>query len=859
LTFWPRWAATAAGALAAFGGCWWGLQAGAGLNAGLAVAVSVVPFTAALALGGAWANDQSNGRTAVHIGPSVSESPSGQAIGVAQGPVFGPGSVFTGASIVFGDTVDRGGPRAEPRKRGQERAVVGDIPQEPVAFLDRPELLRELLDPPPGRRAAPVFAVIGIRGVGKSQLAAACARRRLDEGWRVVAWLNAEDRGQLLAGFEQLAGAVGLTDDGQDPQQSAVRVRHWLEADGRQCLLVLDNAADANVVRPFLPAAGSAQVIVTSTRQALASLGVPVPVDVFTPQQAAQFLGRRTRQTDESGAAALAEELGYLPLALAQAAAVIAGQRLEYSTYLQRLAAVPAAGYLASTEEDPYARSAVEAITLSLAATEGSDPTGLCRLLLEVTSILSPAGVSRTLLAAAAGAPDAAIDRSLQMLADASLMTWSVDGTAVAVHRLVTRVVRDRASRDGTLLTVADRAISALHAAQVPIEQAWQHVAQAQNLVQQITALAGHLARYPDVLTGQRGINLLALRASAGLFFNQMKDSSHAIPVWQQVACDSERLLGPDHPDTLSASVNLALAYQKAGRLGEAIGLFEPSLADSERILGPDHPATLRTRVNLARAYQEAGRLDEAIPLHEQALAGNNRIHGPDHPDTLYSRGHLARAYYQAGRLDEAIPLHEQAVGDSVRVLGPDHPRSLSSRNDLARTYQAAGRLDDAVRLVEQNFADRVRVLGPDHPDTMNSRGNVALAYQAAGRTGEAIALHEQNLADRTRVLGANRPDTLNSRHNLARAYQAAGRVEEAIPLFELNLADRLRVLSSDHPDTLTSRADLARAYQAAGRVDAAVPLFEQALSDCERLLGPDHPTTRNVLNDLRQARSAPQ
>src|SRR6185437_7938616 len=50
---------------------------------------------------------------------------------------------------------------------------------------------------------------------------------------------------------------------------------------GSRRLLVLDNAANTDLIRPFLPAAGRAHVIVTSSNQALTSLGVPVPVDVF--------------------------------------------------------------------------------------------------------------------------------------------------------------------------------------------------------------------------------------------------------------------------------------------------------------------------------------------------------------------------------------------------------------------------------------------------------------------------------------------------------------------------------------------------------------------------------------------------
>ena len=69
----------------------------------------------------------------------------------------------------------------------------------------------------------------------------------------------------------------------------------------------------------------------------------------------------------------------------------------------------------------------------------------------------------------------------------------------------------------------------------------------------------------------------------------------------------------------------------------QAIVIGERLVADQERVLGPDHPDTLTTRNNLALAYQDAGRLDEAIGLHEQTLAARERVLGADHPDTLHS------------------------------------------------------------------------------------------------------------------------------------------------------------------------------------------------------------------------------
>ena len=56
-----------------------------------------------------------------------------------------------------------------------------------------------------------------------------------------------------------------------------------------------------------------------------------------------------------------------------------------------------------------------------------------------------------------------------------------------------------------------------------------------------------------------------------------------------------ERILGPDHPDTLASRTNLASAYRAAGRLAEAITLHEQVLADLERILGPSHASTLNS------------------------------------------------------------------------------------------------------------------------------------------------------------------------------------------------------------------------------------------------------------------------
>ena len=271
----------------------------------------------------------------------------------------------------------------------------------------------------------------------------------------------------------------------------------------------------------------------------------------------------------------------------------------------------------------------------------------------------------------------------------------------------------------------------------------------------------------------------------------------------------------------------IANAYVSAGRLSDAIPLFEQLLTDYIRILGEDHPNTLTSRNNLADAYLDAGRLSEAISLYEQVLTDSSRILGEDHPNTLTTRNNLACAYESAGRLAEAITLYDQVLTDRIRILGEDHPNTLTTRNNLACAYESAGRLAEAITLYDQVLTDRIRILGNDHPNTLTTRNNLAYAYNSAGRLAEAITLYEQVLTDSIRILGNDHPHTLSSRNNLAYAYKSAGRLAEAIALYEQVLTDSIRVLGKNHPYTLATLNALARAYKDAGFQNKATALLE--------------------------------
>jgi tetratricopeptide (TPR) repeat protein/pimeloyl-ACP methyl ester carboxylesterase len=739
-------------------------------------------------------------------------------------------------------------PPPDRSANGDGVIVVGSIPGKPTAFVTREtaDRLARVLD---SSHVAVVCALTGMRGVGKTQLAAAYARSRVASVGGFVAWVNADTHGELLAGLAELARRLGVGDPEGDSLRSALRLRTHL-AEGRAAgLLVFDNATDRDRLCEFLPTTGATQIVITSTDRAFTSLGEAVDVERFDRQESQHYLGDRTGYNDAEGAVAVAKELIDLPLALASAAATILERGLSYRAYLDRLRRVPLSRALDAGDGN-YPRPVMQALLLSAETAEADDPTGLVGRLLGTMSVLSPDGVTRQLLHGLAANGDAEpVEEALRRCARMSVLSWSISDDSVIMHRLVARALRERAGADNRFESVVTDALGLLEAQLFDETEAWQRRQLGSHLVSQIEALwnsgSANLARADLVERAAVAMNW-AVRQLV-----QSADLARSVVSAKQTLADCERVLGPDHPDTLTSRNNLAGAYESAGRLSEAIPLYEQTLAERERVPGPDHPDTLASRNNLAGAYRSVGRLSEAIPLYEQTLADYERILGPDHPDTLTSRNNLAAAYESVGRLSEAIPLYEQTLAQRERVLGPDHPDTLTSRNNLAYAYRSAGRLSEAIPLYEQTLAERERVPGPDHPDTLRSRNNLAGAYRSVGRLSEAIPLYEQTLADYERILGPDHPDTLTSRNNLAAAYESAGRLSETIPLYEQTLAQRERVLGPDHPDTLTSRNNLAYAYESAGRLSETIPLYEQTLADYERVLGPDHPDTLTSRNNL--------
>ena len=709
-------------------------------------------------------------------------------------------------------------------------------------------------------RAEPRTVLMGMRGSGKTQLAAAVAARCEEEGWPLVAWIHAASRKEILAGLYELALRIGIDAPKNIPLEVIVQrlLDQLRSAEAADRLFVFDNVENPDDLRDLIPEGTGVRTLTTTTRH-LDWDGpgwLRLAVGTFEREQSIALLCEHTGDTHREAADRIADALDDVPVAITQAAATAQQGGYALSGYLDRLTHHPLESRISRLEGDDYPDAvgialamAYEQVLEKLRA-EHPQQERIAVSILGALSLLAASGVPTHWLLRLDGDSDAVRD-TLSFLNSASVIQESSDGDKTFIHWLQGHVYRETYLNDQKKLGEArSNAATLLSGIDVDrLDNGEQRRDETHHLIEQIISVTSQDYSH-SLFSEPRVSSKLAetLHDATSLGMSQL-----ALGLTDSVtrACET---LGPHHPDTLASRNNLAGTYRDAGRLDKAIALYEQILEDSIRILGLDHPRTLTSRLNLAGAYQAAGRLDEAIPLYEQVFSGRSRVLGPDHRSTLTACDHLADTYWEAGRFDEAIPLKKQILADAMRIMGPDSPGASTARLNLAATYRDAGRLNEAIPLYKENLEEFTRLAGPDHPETLASRHRLAGVYRDAGRLDEAISLFEQNLEDRTRTLGLDHPETLASRHSLAGAYRDAGRLGEAIPLFEQNLTDFIRILGPDRPDTFTSRSTLAGAYRDAGRLEEAIPLFEQNLEDRTRTLGPAHPVTLTSRGNLAGA-----
>ncbi|MGI5365150.1 FxSxx-COOH system tetratricopeptide repeat protein [Streptomyces iakyrus] len=762
---------------------------------------------------------------------------------------------------------------------------VGVIPPKARSFQHRPERDRLRTAVAQGGTAVLSQMLTGMGGVGKTQLAADYARtawqtssevERLD----VLVWVTAASRQAIVERYAQ-AGVELCRADPSDPQKAAQTFLAWLtpKAGGRRCqwLVVLDDLADPDDLRDLWPPASPHGRVLVTTRRRDAALAVDgrhsVEVGVFTEQQALAYLTDclagygRTEPTQQM--AALAKDLGYLPLALSQAAAYLADTGQTVAAYRDLVADRTTTLIDAAPNRlpDNQALPLAAAWSLSIERADALRPAGLARPMLRLAALLDSNGIPQDVLTAAPARAYLAAHRTSTGRGTSQEPEPVSPGDSVGALRALHQLHLIEHTPNSPYQTVrVHQIIQRTTDTHDALASHWhRHTAR--------TAADALLAVWPDV---ERDANLAAaLRANTaalttacsegtlytptvhavlrrtGISLGDAIQATAARDYFQHLVDATTRHLAAHHPDVLILR-DLLTWYR--GRAGDAVGAataYAEVVDDMVRVLGPDHPETLKSRSSQAHWRREAGDAVGAATAYAEVVDDMVRVLGPDHRQTLSARSGLALCRQQAGNAASVATAYAELLEDMVRVLGPDHPETLITHGDLALWRGRAGDAASAATGYAEVVDDMVRINGPDHLHSLIVRRVLAHMRGDAGNTMGAAVTFAELLQDMVRVLGPDHPDTVVIRRNVARFRGKAGDAVGAVTAFTEVLVDCVRELGPDHPDTLAARGNLAHWRGRAGDEAGAATGFAELLQDMVRVLGPDHPQTLAARSNL--------
>jgi len=719
--------------------------------------------------------------------------------------------------------VPSGGMSAE---QAAQRFRVGEVPPLAEGYTDRPDTARGIVDAlVPGVSLALVPGSAFAEGpsnwlgaCGKTQIAVIIA----ESLWRsggidALIWISASNRASVLSGYMQASAAAFGIDPAGTAESVAARLLSWLSATDQPWLVVLDDLQDPTDLEGLWPEGPVGRVLITGTQSSLATgrRGTQViPVGFFSVREALNCLTERlsVNPAQRQGAIDLIEALGREPLALAQAASVVANSTLacrDYRDYFarRRQQIGVAAGEVPS--------AAAVTWTLSLGQAESLLPGASVRLMLVLVALLDGHGIPGAIFSTPAVAAylggamtpfSSAVDPkpawdALLAIERAGLISVN---RAVSPPTIGMNSVLQAAIRLAAPANVQDPAARAAASA---LLEAWPGDEPQPWSAASLRVNAASLQNSaPDVLWAD-GCHPVLLRAGRSL--DDARLVGPAVEYWRDLSARCDTKLMPGHPDALVVAAHLAAAYLAAGYAGEAVHWYQRVLAERGRELAPGHPAIIAARINLAKALVLAAEPADAVAVLQRAVSECEQFRGPGHPDTL------------------------------------------GARDDLAAAHQAAGDVAAASRLLSRNLTDRERLQGPRDAETMATRDRLAAACLADGKVKDAISHYKRALSDREKVLGRGHPDTLTTTANLAAAYQAAGRMPAAMQLAEQCRADSERLLGADHADTLARMANLAHLYYAVGRVGDAVTLLRDAATRSERVLPYGDPLIQAIQQSL--------
>jgi tetratricopeptide (TPR) repeat protein len=651
------------------------------------------------------------------------------ALGVAGFVVTAAGTYFTyrglkkpdAPPVIINNTVNPApSPVVAPPPCAPTPAVtVCHIGYPPVAcFTGREEELAWVAQTLTGSGARCAALLAGTGGVGKSAVAAEYAYRQKAAGtFALIWWVEAQTHDARARSFLNLAQELGLVAEDEDrkAEKARERVLAWLGRHGGW-LLIYDNAERPKDLHGWLPEAGGGRVLITARRQSWSQDAEVRHVEAWSTQEAADFLLKRTKQTDREAAKELADRLGGLALACEQAAGFMNREGRSLHDYMETFDAEFAKRIEAAAPEGAHPSLGVT-VRLGLEAAERHAP--LAADLARALAWLAPDDIPRWLPDFWQGEEAAAVNAAVLALMDQGLARGEED--MLFLHRLTQDVLREQDPVPSQSAGRAARLLAyALNRGLMQYDTTMWSVAAA--LLPHATVL---FSRLPDPAPEPRAVG--AVCTTLGLFLKYAQGDAAATKAWYERALAlGEKYLPDDDPDRAAGYLNLGAVLDDLGDTDGAIRQMRRVLEIGEAHFGTDHPQVAGAVNNLGYALHSKGDSPGATDCFERVLKIGRAQDPPDPKMIAMCLNNLGHVLHAQGRHREAEAHYAEALETAEAHFAADHPQVALCSYNFGYVRANLGDLTGGRELLRRAVAIWEKHLPPQHPDLLKGRNSLA-------------------------------------------------------------------------------------------------------------------------------------
>jgi tetratricopeptide (TPR) repeat protein len=748
--------------------------------------------------------------------------------------------------------------------------VQDELPQDLAGFTGRGDELDQLGDAlrraTTAGEAVVISAIEGMAGVGKTQLAVHAGHLLLrDNAFDQVLFVNLRgfhpdpaqppaDPAAVLDGFLRLLGVPGH----QIPHGAAARTAAYRERlAGVRALVVLDNAATAEQVRPLLPGVPGCLILITS-RRGLTGLRSAdrLTVDVFTPGEAVTFLTEALHDVpigaDPDALTRIAHRCGYLPLALSLVVGHIrATSDWTLTDHADRL------------DERHDQRRLDTGVELALTVSYQHLTRGQQRLL-RLAALHPGQDFDAYAAAALTGTDLPTAKASLDLLCRDHLLQQAAPGRFI-FHDLVRAYATSRAhdqdppgARRAALTRLFDHYLATAAAAMNTLHPAEAHrrptIAPAgtptPDLADPSTAVAWldterHTLVAVAVHTATHGWPSHTTRLSRTLFrYLTGGHRTDALTVHTHAHLAARR--SDDLAGQALALSDLGISYLYSERHGPAADHLRQALEVFRRIGDPLGQA--RVLFNLAVIEERSGRFEAAADHQRQALAGYRQA--GDLVNAGNTLSSLAISLARSGRSAEALEASRQAL-NLARELGNQHGEAYAL-DVLADIEMRSGRYGPAGDHLRQCLTLR-RQLG-NRTGEASALDSLGTLHTHLGELDRATACFDQGLA-LFREIGSQEGQAFVL-NGLGEVAHRAGRPADA--LAHHTAAHAIATAIGNRYQQARAATGLGHAHLALGDKASARVHHEQALILYADLGAPEAEQVRADLAGLDTTTAAP-